>query len=111
MNAECKSTLDENLAMAESSVSRCRLFEASKLWHSDECETIERWLVSSDRLFVNGEHGGAYCEGGKELLLGLGEGVGLVQANTACTATAPVKAGRTYTVEIFRSTVQSVYLY
>ena len=41
----------------------------------------------------------------------IGEGVGLVQANTACTATAPVKAGRTYTVEIFRSTVQSVYLY
>ena len=41
----------------------------------------------------------------------IGEGVGLLQANTACTATAPVKAGRTYTVEIFRSTVQSVYLY
>lgn len=41
----------------------------------------------------------------------IGEGVGLIQANTACTATAPVKAGRTYTVEIFRSTVQSVYLY
>ena len=41
----------------------------------------------------------------------IGEGVGLVQANTACTAAAPVKAGRTYTVEIFRSTVQSVYLY
>ena len=41
----------------------------------------------------------------------IGEGVGLIQANTACTATAPVKAGRTYTVEIFRSTIQSVYLY
>ena len=41
----------------------------------------------------------------------IGEGVGLVQANTACTATAPVKAGRTYTIEIYRSTIQSVYLY
>lgn len=41
----------------------------------------------------------------------IGEGVGLLQANTACTAAAPVKKGRTYTVEIFRSTVQSVYLY
>lgn len=41
----------------------------------------------------------------------IGEGVGLIQANTACTAAAPVKKGRTYTVEIFRSTVQSVYLY